>query len=135
MDVKVEQPLKDNSLTLRDIVEQSSISEITLSLTFSKPRDTWFVRVLKALAKSLNLRSGELDEKLSAQPFTLGDEDKHIIQGIKVPDDLLFSIDFSVNFNVMERWRLSANDIKNLIKQMQKPDVTLDEEFNKLWMK
>lgn len=40
MDVKVEQPLKDNSLTLRDIVEQSSISEITLSLTFSKPRDT-----------------------------------------------------------------------------------------------
>lgn len=72
MDVKVEQPLKDNSLTLRDIVEQSSISEITLSLTFSKPRDTWFVRVLKALAKSLNLRSGELDEKLSAQPFTLG---------------------------------------------------------------
>lgn len=35
----------------------------------------------------------------------------------------------------MERWRLSVNDIKNLIKQMQKPDVALDEEFNKLWMK
>lgn len=136
MDVKVEQLLKDNSLTLRDISEQSLISETMLSSAFSKPIDTWSVRVLKALAKSLNLRIDELDAKLSAKPFTLDvDEDKHMIQGVKVPNDLFFSVYSSVNFNVMEGWQPSANDIENLVNQMQQSDVTLDEEINKLWTK
>ena len=136
MDVKVEQLLKDNSLTLRDISEQSSISETMLSSTFSKPIDTWSVRVLKALAKSLSLRIDELDAKLSAKSFTLdADEDKHMIQGVKVPNDLFFSVYSSVNFNVMEGWQPSANDIENLVNQMQQSDVTLDEEINKLWTK
>lgn len=136
MDIKVEQLLKDNSLTLRDIAKQSSISETTLSSTFSKPIDTWSVRVLKALAKSLDLRIDELDAKLSAKPFILDvNEDKHTIQGVNVPDDLFFSIYSSINFNVMEGWRPSANNVKNLIKQMQQPDVNLDEEINKLWTK
>lgn len=136
MDAKVKQLLKDNSLTLRDISEQSSISETTLSSTFSRPIDTWPVRVLKVLAKSLDLRIDELDAKLSAKPFILDvNEDKHTIQGVNVPDDLFFSIYSSINFNVMEGWRPSANNVKNLIKQMQQPDVNLDEEINKLWTK
>lgn len=136
MDAKVKQLLKDNSLTLRDISEQSSISETTLSSTFSRPIDTWPVRVLKVLAKSLNLRIDELDAKLSAKSFTLDvDEDKHMIQGVKVPNDLFFSVYSSVNFNVMEGWQPSANDIENLVNQMQQSDVTLDEEINKLWTK
>lgn len=136
MNVTVKQLLKDNSLTLRDIAEQSSISETTLSLTFSKPIDTWPVRTLKALAKSLNLRIDELDAKLSAKSFTLDvDEDKHMIQGVKVPNNLFFSVYSSVNFNVMEGWQPSANDIENLVNQMQQSDVTLDEEINKLWTK
>lgn len=89
----IKQLLKDNSLTLRDIAEQSSISETTLNLTFSKPIDTWPVRTLKALAKSLNLKIDELDEKLSAKSFILDvNEDKHTIQRVNVPDDLFFSI-------------------------------------------
>lgn len=136
MDAKVKQLLKDNSLTLRDISEQSSISETTLSSTFLRPIDTWPVRVLKVLAKSLNLRIDELDAKLSAKSFTLDvDEDKHMIQGVKVPNDLFFSVYSSVNFNVMEGWQPSANDIENLVNQMQQSDVTLDEEINKLWTK
>lgn len=136
MDAKVKQLLKDNSLTLRDISEQSSISETTLSSTFSRPIDTWPVRVLKVLAKSLNLRIDELDAKLSAKSFTLDvDKDKHMIQGVKVPNDLFFSVYSSVNFNVMEGWQPSANDIENLVNQLQQSDVTLDEEINKLWTK
>ena len=135
MDATVKQLLKDNYLTLREISKQSSISEATLSSTFSRPIDTWPVRVLKALAKSLNLRINELDVMLSAKPFTLDvDEDKHMIQGVKVPDELFFSVYSSVNFNVMEGWP-SANDIENLVNQMQQSDVTLDEEINKLWKK
>lgn len=136
MDATVKQLLKDNSLTLRDISEQSSISETTLSSTFSRSIDTWPVRVLKALAKSLNLRIDELDAKVSAKPFTLDvGEDKHMIQGVKVPNDLFFSVYSSVNFNVMEGWQPSANDIENLVNQMQQSDVTLDGEINKLWTK
>lgn len=136
MDAKVKQLLKDNSLTLHDLSKQSAISETTLSSTFSRPVDTWSIRVLKALAKSLNLRIDELDAKLSAKPFTLDvDEDKHMIQGVKVPNDLFFSVYSSVNFNVMEGWQPSANDIENLVNQMQQPDVNLDEEINKLWTK
>ena len=136
MNVTVKQLLKDNSLTLRDISEQSSISETTLSSTFSRPIDTWPVRVLKALAKSLNLRIDELDAMLSVKPFTLDvDEDKHMIQGARVPDELFFSVYSSVNFNVMEGWQPSANDIENLVNQMQQSDINLDEEINKLWTK
>ena len=98
MNVTVKQLLKNNSLTLHDLSKQSSISETTLSSTFSRPIDTWPVRVLKALAKSLNLRIDELDVMLSAKPFTLDvDEDKHMIQGVKVPNDLFFSVYSSVN--------------------------------------
>ena len=50
MDTTVKQLLKDNSLTLRDISEQSTFSETTLSSTFSRSVDTWSVRVLKVLA-------------------------------------------------------------------------------------
>lgn len=136
MDVKVKQLLKDNSLTLHDLSKQSAISETTLSSTFSRPVDTWSIRVLKALAKSLNLRIDELDAKLSAKSFTLDvDEDEHMIQGVKVPNDLFFSVYSLVNFNVMEGWQPSANDIENVVNQMQQSDVTLDEEINKLWTK
>ena len=136
MNVTVKQLLKDNSLTLHDLSKQSSISETTLSSTFSRPVDTWSIRVLKDLAKSLNLRIDELDAMLSVKPFTLDvDEDKHMIQGAKVPDELFFSVYSSVNFNVMEGWQPSANDIENLVNQMQQSDINLDEEINKLWTK
>lgn len=136
MNATVKQLLRDNHLTLRNISEQSSISETTLSSTFSRPVDSWSVRILKALANALNLRIDELDEKLSAKPFTLDvDEEKHMIQGVKIPDDLFFSIYSSVNFNVMEGWQPSAHDIENLVKQMQQSDVVLDKEIDKLWTK
>ena len=58
--------------------------------------------VCSRLESFSELRINELYEKLSAKPFTLDvDEDKHMIQGVKVPD-LFFSIYSSVNFNVME---------------------------------
>lgn len=134
MEAVVKNLLKAHQLTLRDIARQSSISETTLSSTFSRPIDTWSVRVLKALAKALHLRIDELDEKLSAKPFVFDvDEKRHTIQGVKIPEKLFFAVYSSVNFNVMEGWQPTARDIRNLVKQMQQPDVTLEKEINDVW--
>lgn len=136
MNATVKQLLKDNHLTLRTISKQSAISETTLNSTFSRPVDSWSVRVLKALANSLNLRIDELDKKLSTTSYTFDvDKEKHTIQGVKIPEDLFFSVYSSVNFNVMEGWQPTARDIEKLVSQLKHPDSVLDEEINNLWTK
>ena len=106
MNATVKRLLKDNHLTLRTISKQSAISETTLSSTFSRPVDSWSVRVLRALANSLDLRIDELDKKLSTGSYKFDvDKEKHTIQGVKIPENLFFSVYSSVNFNVMEGWQ------------------------------
>ena len=136
MNATVKRLLKDNHLTLRTISKQSSISEATLSSTFARPVDSWSVRVLRALANSLDLRIDELDKKLSTDSYKFDvDKQKHTIQGVKIPENLFLSVYSSVNFNVMEGWRPTANDIEKIVDQVQQPDSTLDEEINDLWTK
>ncbi|WP_286007060.1 hypothetical protein [Ligilactobacillus aviarius] len=63
------------------------------------------------------------------------DKEKHMIQGVKIPDDLFFAIYFSVRVNVMEGWEPTAHDIEKLVARVQQPDPVLDEEINNLWPK
>lgn len=116
MNATVKRLLKDNHLTLRTISKQSAISETTLSSTFSRPVDSWSVRVLRALANSLDLRIDELDKKLSTGSYKFDvDKEKHTIQGVKIPENLFFSVYSSVNFNVMEGWRQLPVILKKLL--------------------
>lgn len=130
----VKELLAENNLTIKEISKKSSISETTLSSAFKRPVETWSVRTLKALAHSLYMQVDDLLRILMPEEFKLEiDDEKHIIQGVKIPDDMFLDVKASVRYNVMEGWKPTKKDINYLVERLQSDDPIVEKEMKDLW--
>lgn len=64
--------LTEHAISVRDISKQYQISNSTLAETFSRPVDTWPVKILRATAEQLELPVDDLIDKMvtNEQPLT-----------------------------------------------------------------
>ena len=79
------------------------------------------------------IRGNHMDNKTS-KIFKLEiNNEKHTIQGVKIPDDMFLDVKASVRYNAMEGWKPTKQDINYLVERLQSDDPIIEKEMKNLW--
>lgn len=74
-----------------------------------------------------------MEELEDAEGLLKIDDKKHMIQGVKIPDDMFLDVKASVRYNVMEGWKPTKKDIRYLVERLQSDDPIVEKEMKDLW--
>lgn len=61
------------------------------------------------------------------------DDKNHMIQGVKIPEDMYLNFKAAVRYSVMEGWKPTKQDIKYLVERLQSDDPVVEKEMKDLW--
>ncbi|HAT53860.1 MAG TPA: XRE family transcriptional regulator [Lactobacillus sp.] len=108
--------LNDQQLSLTDVSRDSGIGLSTLSTAIKRPVETWSLRIINGLAKSLFMKPGDLVDEIQDLPYQLMINDqKQTIQGVYIANKSDYmNIKFVVKSTAMEGWQPEAQDIRRL---------------------
>jgi hypothetical protein len=126
--------LNNQNISVREVSEISKVPFSTLNNAMKKPIETWSIRVLNAFALALNQAPSKLLEILQPNGYELRiDNDAQTIQGVYIPDKVLFTqIRFVVENQHLEGWKPDKKDIEYLLDRAYNPDPELDDAIDKL---
>lgn len=120
---------------MTDVSKSSGISMSTLSNAFSKPIESWSIKILNGLALTTFSDPGWVLSELQAKPFRyVVDREKQTIQGYYIPDPHDFwRIEAAVHNTVMEGYQPTKQDIAEIYERSLQPRPKLDKDYQEIF--
>lgn len=123
--------MEEYGISVAEISRKSGISKRVLQSNFTQPVEEWPIKVLNAIALTVNESPENILHLLQGDLFSLEiNDEQQLIQGVSIPDLTLYqSIKFAVKNNILEGWQPYREEIQELITFADSSQPGLEQRF------